>query len=459
MKNMKRFFCLLTLVLLSLSLLAGCGSPVSPDSDLDDTDMIIECDYAGEIARNREMIPILVRHDQEAIYIYYDEIFDGEEEYRLLDKAELPMHELQDTDWDVEWVDVRNFAGDYNDDLRVTLRHADYSVSYIVWIWEKDKGYVYQPDDSWFYDAGMSALTNKPHVAVEGRWVNDTDGDCIWFDAEGNWQLYSINADSGVVDVADEGYLSYEPEEDVSYLYSNVGGDLDGSCIELSGDWLYISDEVFFYDRFAQYEGLWRCERNGRWYYLQFDTGGNWQLWLSGDVIDEGHLWYSEEQGQAIYISSTLDRFLDGGIGLDGDQLSIGAYGYLDFCFDYVDGRGGYWQGASGSNWTDEYREDFEQYHRDLSELEGTWYYENYYWTTEYIVIDGDGNWSYYECVDFEDLKVAETDHGTFSRSSDGSAVYYAESDVYDGVSYWVCDLDEDILIWSDKRAYYRIDW
>lgn len=78
MKYMKWFFCLLTVVLLSLVLLAGCASPDNPDSpdgDLDDTDLVIECDYGGEIARNREMIPILVRHDQEAIYLYYSDDF------------------------------------------------------------------------------------------------------------------------------------------------------------------------------------------------------------------------------------------------------------------------------------------------------------------------------------------------------------------------------------------------
>ena len=76
MKYMKWFFCLLTVVLLSLVLLAGCASPDNPDSpdgDLDDTDLVIECDYGGEIARNREMIPILVRHDQDAIYLYYSD--------------------------------------------------------------------------------------------------------------------------------------------------------------------------------------------------------------------------------------------------------------------------------------------------------------------------------------------------------------------------------------------------
>ena len=59
MKYMKWFFCLLTVVLLSLVLLAGCASPDNPDSpdgDLDDTDLVIECDYGGEIARNRDCL-------------------------------------------------------------------------------------------------------------------------------------------------------------------------------------------------------------------------------------------------------------------------------------------------------------------------------------------------------------------------------------------------------------------
>lgn len=90
MNNLKRFFCLLTLVLLSFALLAGCGSQ---DGDLQDTDEIIyEYDSigAGSIMRNGEQIEVLFFYDQETVYIYYNDYFFDLKEPKLLDKAELP---------------------------------------------------------------------------------------------------------------------------------------------------------------------------------------------------------------------------------------------------------------------------------------------------------------------------------------------------------------------------------
>lgn len=176
------------------------------------------------------------------------------------------------------------------------------------------------------------------------------------------------------------------------------------------------------------------------------------------DVADEGYLWYCEEQGQAIYICSTLDRFMDGGgIGLDGDRLWISIYSYLDFCFEYLDGRGGHWQGATGSNWDDEYREDFELYHRDISEFEGTWYYNNDLLAESYIMIDGDGNWSFYQCTP-GDAEATEIDTGTFAYDMDEAGIYYANSMYYDDMSYLVFDFDEGVLIWGDEGTYYWME-
>ena len=90
MKNIKRLCCLLTLALLSLALLADCGSK---DSDLQDTDGIIyEYDAigAGSIMRNREQIEVLFFYDQETVYIHYNDYFYDLKEPKLLDKAELP---------------------------------------------------------------------------------------------------------------------------------------------------------------------------------------------------------------------------------------------------------------------------------------------------------------------------------------------------------------------------------
>lgn len=140
MKNRERFFCLLTLTLVILGLLAGCGSK---DSDVQDPDGIIyEYDSigAGTIMRNGEQIEVLFFNDQETVYIYYNDYFYDLKEPKLLDKAELPTYELHDTDWYAESFYTGDDTGDDNSDLRVTLRHADYSASYIVWTWDNDKG-------------------------------------------------------------------------------------------------------------------------------------------------------------------------------------------------------------------------------------------------------------------------------------------------------------------------------
>ena len=71
MKYMKRFFCLLTLVLLSLSLLAGCGSP---DSESQDAEVIY--DFGDTIERNGEQIDVCITHDRNAIYLYYNDEID-----------------------------------------------------------------------------------------------------------------------------------------------------------------------------------------------------------------------------------------------------------------------------------------------------------------------------------------------------------------------------------------------
>ena len=47
---------------------------------------------------------------------------------------------------------------------------------------------------------------------------------------------------------------------------------------------------------------------------------------------------------------------------------------------------------------------------------------------------------------------------GTFSYSADEDSTYYADSDMYDGVSYKVFELDDDVLVWGDEGAYYLME-
>ena len=258
MKNLKKYMGLLPALVMCLSLVA-CGSSGGEWSDANVID-----DY-DTVTRNGKQIDVCVCHDQEAVYLYYNN-----EEHELFDTAMLPTDKIYDEDWLIGVVDFSDFTGDNNGDLQVYISHADMSESYIVWTWEKDKGYVYQPDDSRFYE---------PRV------------------------IYDPNDDTA------SDYYSWNPE----------------------------------------------------------------------------------------------------------------------------------------------------LYQRNVSEFEGTWYYDEDPSADTYIIIDGNGNWSYCQCASGE-TEGTEMDYGTFSYSSDEGCTYYADSAMYDGLSIRVLEFDEGILIWGDEGAYYRMD-
>ena len=108
-------------------------------------------------------------------------------------------------------------------------------------------------------------------------------------------------------------------------------------------------------------------------------------------------------------------------------------------------------------NGDDDYDLDSEVYHRDISEFQGTWYYDNDLAAEMFIVIDGYGNWSYYQRTP-GDPEATEMDHGILCCSADESGVYYADSAMYDELSFRVYELDEDVFLWDDEYTFYRID-
>ena len=75
---------------------------------------------------------------------------------------------------------------------------------------------------------------------------------------------------------------------------------------------------------------------------MEFDAEGNWTLYLSGEVMDEGYLRY-EPEWEAIYAYSNLD---DSGsrINIEDGQLYSAAYGY----FNYGEGMEYLWHEDSG---------------------------------------------------------------------------------------------------------------
>lgn len=226
---------------------------------------------------------------------------------------------------------------------------------------------------------------------------------------------------------------------------------------------------------FSMYEGIWLGEANNEYDYIEFDADGNWQLYLTGDVVDEGYLRY-EPEWEAVYAYSSLD---DSGsrIALENGQLYITSFGY----FNYGDGMEYYWYEGGGDHdgdmpGNDRFTEDDEAVRnvsgsgkgdayyswnselaqRNVSEFQGVWYYDGDLSAETYIVIDGDGNWSYYQRA--PGTEAAEMDCGILTYSTDEVSTYYAESTMYDGLSIRVYEFDADMLVWGDEGVYYLME-
>ena len=79
---------------------------------------------------------------------------------------------------------------------------------------------------------------------------------------------------------------------------------------------------------FSGFEGIWLGEADNDYDSMEFDAEGNWTLYLSGEVVDDGYLRY-EPEWEAIYAYSELD---DSGsrIAMEDGQLYCAAYGYFN---------------------------------------------------------------------------------------------------------------------------------
>ena len=339
---------MLLAVVLCLSLTA-CGYY---NNDYDDDYPIEGADWRtwgivrdyGTITRYGEDTVVLVCVYTEDATFYYDT-----EDQTVFDLVYYPpaLNEKVALSGDVwgmfKGIDFADLDGDGNSD--VTMRFDDSgSELLVVWFWDAESSeFVYQPDESQLGEnSGVPELNEDDYSMYEGIWLNDANDqyDSIGIDAKGNWQLYS----SG--DVIEEGYLKYEPEEDVTYVCTYQGSDIDDGYVDLDGDQLYIS--------------------------------------------------------------------------------TLGSFHYFG---------------------------------HSVSAFQGIWYLDEDLSAETYIEIDSNGYWYYYQRTP-GDAEAAEIDCGTFTYALDEFDIpgtYYANS-MYDSTSYLVFNFDEGILIWGDEGAYYWMD-
>lgn len=232
----------------------------------------------------------------------------------------------------------------------------------------------------------------------------------------------------------------YSPQDDPN---EGLGGDVIGA----------VSDG-------SELAGIYAAEDNySEWSYLDINDDGTWVLygtnadltgWLEYDGEYDSYYAYEDGSGEGCWLEQE-----------GADRLYLSSYGYFSLTgMDdvwFIDENGDEvpsWNGRLDGN--EYYSHNADLYQRDVSEFEGIWYYDGDLAAETYIVIDGNGNWSYYQRA--PGTEAAEMDYGYLGYSTDEASTYYADSLMYDGVSIRVFDFDQDVIIWGDEGAYYCME-
>ena len=279
-------------------------------------------------------------------------------------------------------------------------------------------------------------------------------------------------------DYSMSGTMDDEGEGMGLYLYDNgtraylCPGD-DGNSFTLSAERFgrYGDDQHFdgvFYRNadfyaYTDMENAEFYEDEYSTFYIWYYDGVNRYLLGNDYTIGEDGLAYHDEDG-LIYPAGWIP-----------EEPYSAAYGY----FNYGEGMEYLWYEDGGHlteddepdpsedevpDWNGRLDGDPDSYwswdsdlcQRNVSEFKGIWYYDGDLSAETYIVIDGNGNWSYYQRA--PGAEPAEMDCGVFTYSMDEVSTYYADSTMYDGVSYRVFEVDEDSLVWGDEGVYYMME-
>ena len=238
------------------------------------------------------------------------------------------------------------------------------------------------------------------------------------------------------------------------------GGDTESTDNTQENSANLSSHEDTEHGDFSVYEGIWLGDADNEYDYMEINANGEWALYLGGDVVADGYLAYDPE-AECIYAYNYQD-----GEGClfeleNSGDLYLASYGYFSYGEDmeyiwYENGdrltEDDEPQMATNveSNESDVWNPDL--YQHDVADFAGIWYYDGDLAAETYIVIDDAGNWSYYQRA--PGAEPAEMDCGTFSYSTDETSIYYADSTMYDGVSFRVFEVQEDTFVWGDEGVY-----
>lgn len=95
----------------------------------------------------------------------------------------------------------------------------------------------------------------------------------------------------------------------------------------------YDSENAFS-DTIYMYVGVWLSDADNQYddAYIEFDWYGNWTLYASGEIVDEGRL-RNEPEGDSIYSDSVQDSAINGSrVEVEGNRVyitNLGSFTHL----------------------------------------------------------------------------------------------------------------------------------
>ena len=221
MNRLKRGFALVLVAALCLSL-AACGGT---DNDITGDDWRVSGVVAGSgtITHDGESVDVLVTVSESGAAFYRDL-----PEQVLFDSVAFP-ETIEDISSSAFQISFDDQNGDEESDVLVEIGHEDMSNTTMLWLWDPQERYVYQPDYSSFHVPGVAG-PEEPIAPYVGLW--EYQGENLWLRIreDATWEFVNDQDDVieyGTLWVDENGVtLHFDGSGDTLQLDRTVSGDL-----------------------------------------------------------------------------------------------------------------------------------------------------------------------------------------------------------------------------------------
>ena len=201
--------------------LAACGdSGDAAGEDWRTTGVVVG---SGTITHDGDSVDVLVTADPNSAAFYWDQ-----EEQVLFDSVAFPetIEDIRSSAFQISFDDQN---GDGESDVLVEIGHEDMSNTTMLWLWDPQERYVYQPEYSSFHVPGVAGPEESIDSYV-GLWEYQGENFWLRIREDATWEFVNDQEEvieSGTLWVEESGItLHFDGSGDTLQLIRTVSGDL-----------------------------------------------------------------------------------------------------------------------------------------------------------------------------------------------------------------------------------------